>query len=107
MKPMWPGSGVAAAKLALRWTLGNDDPQAIGADDPHTRKLGLLAADLLFQLDPRRADLAEAGGNDHHAPRAGLAQRTHISGIVGEGVQITARSGTFGKLGTSLYAWIP
>ena len=77
MKPMCPLAGVAAAKLAFRLIARHDDAQAVGAEDPHAVELPLLLADELFELAAFGADLAEAGRDDHHAPRARLAALPH------------------------------
>ena len=77
---------------------GNYDPQAVGTEDPHPRKLPLLATNLLLQVAARLADLAEAGGNNDDPPRPGLAKRADQLGNRPDGVQMTARSGTFGRL---------
>ena len=100
---MCPLAGVAAAKLAFRLMPGTMIPRQFGPEDPHAVELPLLLADELFQLAALRADLAEAGRDDHHAlacpPRRTAAP---APGTVGAGVQITARSGACGRLGMSL-----
>ena len=69
-----------AAKLALRCEPGNDDSQAVGAEDPHAVELALLVADGLFQLAAGLARLAEPGREDDDAPDAFLAARPHDPG---------------------------
>ena len=102
MKPMCPLVGVAAAKLALRWMPGTMNPEAVGAEDPHPRKLRLLARTCSSSLRPA-SPISRKPAEMMTIPRvpASPSERTN-SGTVAEGVQITARSGTCGRLRMSL-----
>ena len=70
------GGGEAGVQVDPR----HDQPQAVGAENPHAVELALLLADELFELSPLRADLAEAGRDDHQPPGAGLAALPHQRG---------------------------
>ena len=102
MKPMCPGSGVAAAKLALRWMAGTMIPRQLG---PMIRIPGNLACSertCSSSLSPA-APVSRKPAEIITMPcvPASPSERTN-PGMVGEGVQITARSGTLGRLWTSL-----
>ena len=80
MKPMCPVSGVAAARLAFERDGRHDDAQAVRTEDPHAVELACSVEHGPLEFAAFLADLAEAGRNDHDAPRARLAALPHQGG---------------------------
>ncbi len=102
MKPMCPFMGVAAAKLALRCTPGTMIPRQLG---PMIRIPGNFACSQRMSASSFRpgSPISRKPAEMITTPRVPASPSERISpGTVGPGVQITARSGTCGRLPTSL-----
>ena len=67
------GGGETGVQVGAR----HDEPQAVGAEDPHALELPLLLADHVFEFSAFRADLAEAGRDDHQPAGSRLAALPH------------------------------
>ena len=107
MKPMCPLAGVAAAKLAFRLIPGTMMPRQFG---PRIRMPSNFRCSWRTSSSSFRpsAPISRNPAEMITIPRVPASPHCRtIAGTVAAGVQITARSGACGRLGMSLYAWIP
>ncbi len=104
MKPIWPGAGVAAAKLAFKWMLGTMIPRQFG---PRIRIPGNFRCSTRIISSNFRpgSPISRKPAEMMTIPRvpASPSSRTS-SGTLGAGVQITAKSGAWGRLAMFLNA---
>jgi len=107
MNPMWPLSGVAAAKLAFRWSFGTMMPRQFG---PRILIPSNFACSSRTFSSSSRPSLPTSRNPAEMITTPGVPASPHsrmMPGTVRAGVQITARSGACGRLGMSLWASIP
>ncbi len=72
-----PFGGRGGGETGVQVDARHDEAQAVRAQDPHAVELPLLLADEVFQLSALRADLAEAGRDDHQPAGSRLAALPH------------------------------
>ena len=74
------GLGRLGGETGVEVQAGNDDPQAVGSEDPHAVEVALLVAEGLFQLAAGLARLAKPGREDDDAADAFFTARPHDLG---------------------------